>query len=61
VPLNLLFNKRFYHLQGYAIVVLLTLFKDLSTNTEVFFAQFTTSREKQILAGAIGIQKENCG
>ena len=31
------------------------------TNTEVFFAQFMTMREKQILARASGIQKQNWG
>ena len=30
-------------------------------NTEVFFARFMTMREKQILARAIEIQKENWG
>ena len=35
--------------------------KTVPTNTEVFFAQFMTVREKQFLARAIGIQRENWG
>ena len=33
----------------------------MPTNTEVFFAQLMTLREKQILARASGIQIENWG
>ena len=31
------------------------------TNTEIFYARFMAMQEKQILARAIGIQKENWG
>ena len=40
----------------------LATLRAVPTNTEVFFSvRFMTMREKQILARAIGIQKENWG
>ena len=39
--------------------VQLSVLRTVPTNTEIFFGQFMTMREKQIVARAIGIQKEN--
>ena len=38
-----------------------SLLRLVPSNTEIFFVQFVTMREKQILARAIEIQKENWG
>ena len=37
----------------------LSVLRTVPTNTEIIFGHFMTMREKQIVARAIGIQKEN--
>ena len=47
-------RKRFFKQDG-------TVLRTVPADTEVFLPRFMTMREKQILARATGIQKENLG
>ena len=53
----------FLYFVHYLVVVIghLRRLRTVPTTKEVFFARLMTMREKQILARAIGIQKENWG
>ena len=43
------------------MIVQLSVLRTVPTNTKIFFGQFMTMRDTQIVARAIGIQKGNWG